>query len=147
MTSITQYNKSLDDYAEGESPTFTNISRITSFGNSCFWNCKLLSLTASDLSSAVSIGSFAFENTLLSGDIVLPQLSAIGSHAFRGTRITSINLTGSSISELPKGVFRECSSLSKISIPTSVTTLGEYWCDGIANVLTLEGFDNCVNHS
>jgi hypothetical protein len=60
LTSITQYNKSLDDYAEGESPTFTNISRITSFGNSCFYNCKLLSLTASDLSSAVSIGSFAF---------------------------------------------------------------------------------------
>ena len=32
LTSITQYNKSLDDYAEGESPTFTNMSRITSFG-------------------------------------------------------------------------------------------------------------------
>ena len=147
LTSIAQYNKSLDDYAEGESPTFTNMSRITSFGQNCFYNCQSLSLTASDLSGAVSIGSSAFENTLLSGDIVLPQLSAIGGYAFKGTRITSIDLTGSSISELPKGVFSQCSSLSKISIPTSVTTLGEHWCDGIANVLTLEGFDNCVNHS
>ena len=147
LTSITQYNKSLDDYAEGESPTFTNISRITSFGDGCFSNCSLLALTQQDIQNATTIGFEAFKNTLLSGDIVLPQLSAIGTYAFEGTQITSIDLTGSSISRLPKGVFSQCSSLSKISIPTSVTTLDEYWCDGIANVLTLEGFDNCVSHS
>jgi len=31
LTSITQYNKSIDDYTEGETPTFTNFSKITSF--------------------------------------------------------------------------------------------------------------------
>jgi hypothetical protein len=77
---------------------------------------------------------------------VLPQLSTIENEAFYGTQITSIDLTGSSISSLPSGVFRNCSSLSKISIPTSVTYLDWYWGDGIANVVTLEGFDNCVNH-
>lgn len=110
-----------------------------------FKNCTALSRI--DLSNVSTISQQEFMNTALSGDIVLPQLSAIGSNAFNGTNITSIDLTGSSISALPSGVFQNCSSLSKISIPTSVTYLYDYWGDGIESVVTLEGFNNCASHS
>lgn len=78
---------------------------------------------------------------------MLSQLSTLGSNAFYGTQITSIDLTRSSISGLPNGVFRNCSSLSKISIPTSVTYLDEHWGDGLPATLTLEGFDNISSHA
>lgn len=119
LTSITQYNKSLDDYAEGESPTFTNISRITSFGDNCFYNCKLLSLTASDLSGATSIGKNAFLGTLLSGTLNLPNLTGIlGESAFRNTQISSVSSLGS-VTEIKNTVFGE-TNISSITIPNSV---------------------------
>jgi hypothetical protein len=146
LTSVKQYTDSIDNWVEGVEPTTGPLSRVTSFGDQCFNNCSLLTLTQQDIQNATTIGSNAFRNTLLSGDIVLPQLSTIGGGAFFNTRITSIDLTGSSISSLPSSVFQNCSSLSKISIPTSVTYLDWYWGDGIANVVTLEGFDNCASH-
>lgn len=146
LTSVKQYIDSVDNWVEGVEPTTGPLSRITSFGKECFYNCSQLQLTQQDIQNATTIGQDAFRGTLLSGNIVLPQLSTIGNEAFYGTQITSIDLTGSSISSLPSGVFRNCSSLSKISIPTSVTYLDWYWGDGIANVVTLEGFDNCASH-
>lgn len=107
LTSITQYNKSLDDYAEGESPTFTNISRITSFNNNCFYNCKLLSLTASDLSSAVSIGNSAFYrcSAISINTLDLSSVSTIGESAFReGPHIDNV-IWSNSQTTLPLGVF------------------------------------------
>ena len=146
LTSAKQYTDSIDNWVEGVEPSTELLSRITIFDYGCFEGCSLLQLTSQDIQNATTIGNSTFKNTLLSGDIVLPQLSVIGNEAFYGTQITSIDLTGSSISSLPNGVFRNCSLLSKISIPTSVTYLDWDWGDGIANVVTLEGFDNCASH-
>lgn len=42
LRTIKQYNKSIDSYVNGETKIFNNISRVTSFGNSCFEQCSLL---------------------------------------------------------------------------------------------------------
>ena len=119
LTSITQYNKSLDDYAEGESPTFTNISRITSFGNSCFEGCSLLSLTPQDIQNAITIGNGAFRRVLLSGTLNLPNLTGtLGSNSFYNTGISSISSLGT-ITEIGERVFA-FTNISSITIPNSV---------------------------
>jgi hypothetical protein len=120
LTSITQYNKSLDDYAEGESPTFTNISRITSFGISCFEKCSLLSLTPQDIQNATTIERSAFGGvTLLSGTLNLPNLTGtLGAYSFHGTSISSISSLGT-ITEIGERAFAY-TNISSITIPNSV---------------------------
>ena len=142
LASITQYNKSLDDYAEGESPTFTNMSRITSFGQNCFYNCQSLSLTASDLSGAVSIGSSAFKNTLLSGTIDLPNIQSIGNAAFEGTKITSVTNLGS-VTEIPNGCFYNCKELTNIIIRPGITAIGggAFNSTNLSNIILPYGFE------
>lgn len=120
LTSITQYNKSLDDYAEGESPTFTNISRITSFGNSCFRGCSLLSLTPQDIQNATTIEAEAFNGvSLLSGTLNLPNLTGtLGRYSFNNTSISSISSLGT-VTEIGDRAFAY-TNISSITIPNSV---------------------------
>lgn len=135
LTSITQYNKSLDDYAEGESPTFTNISRITSFGASCFEGCSLLSLTPQEIQNATTIGNGAFRRvSSLSGTLNLPNLTgSIGANAFHDTNISSISSFGS-VTEIRERAF-ENTNISSITIPSSVKKCA---CNLVSNTVVPE---------
>ena len=134
LTSITQYNKSLDDYAEGESPTFTNISRITSFGQSCFDGCSLLSLTSQDIQNATTIGNKAFMGTLLSGDLNLSNLTGrIGVSAFNGLNISSISSLGN-VTEIGESAFGN-TNISSITIPNTVKKCA---CSFVSNTVVPE---------
>ena len=120
LTSITQYNKSLDNYAEGESPTFTNISRITSFGNNCFQGCSLLSLTPQEIQNATTIGDDAFSGvSLLSGNLNLPNLTGtLGRYSFYHTGISSISSLGT-VTTIGARAF-DGTNISSITIPNTV---------------------------
>lgn len=141
LTSIQQYNKSIDSYIEGESPVFTNISRVTTFGKRCFYNCNLLQLTNDDISGATSIGESAFQNTLLSGSIDLSNVTSIGASAFLGTSITSVILP-SVITTIPYQLFGWCENLTNISGIENITSIQDY---GLAYVYGLTGVYNFAN--
>ena len=135
LTSITQYNKSLDDYAEGESPAFTNISRITSFGNSCFGGCTLLSLTPQDIQNATTIEREAFNGVLLlSGTLNLPNLTGtLGRYSFNNTGISSISSLGT-VTEIGNRAFA-FTNISSITIPNSVKKCA---CDFVSDTVVSE---------
>ena len=134
LTSITQYNKSLDDYTEGETPAFTNISRITSFGTSCFEGCSLLSLTPQDIQNATTIGTNAFKGVLLSGTLNLPNLTGtLGTNSFYNTGISSISSLGT-VTTIEQNVFYN-TNISSITIPNSVKKCS---CSIVSNTLVQE---------
>jgi hypothetical protein len=63
-----QYDSSVDDWVEGQTPTSHNVltsDKIESIGQDCFYGCSSLS-----------------------GEVNLPNLSALGGGAFRNTGIT-----------------------------------------------------------
>lgn len=135
LTTVKQYNKTLSAYQEGESPVYQNMSRVTTFNEGCFCDCRLLVLTNSDISQAVSIGNSALSRTKLTGAISLPNISNLGSYAFEGTLITSLDISQSSLISLSEGLFYNCSSLTSISLPNTITSIGRrcfYGCNGLS---------------
>lgn len=126
LTTIKQYTQSVDDWVEGETPTYTDISRVTTFGQSCFQNCSQLQLSASALTNATTIGAQAFQNcSLLTGTLNLPNLTSLGSEAFTNTNITEINSLGT-ISSIGNTTFDGCSNLQGVVdlSSTHITSIG-----------------------
>lgn len=132
LTTIKQYVDSIDNWVEGQTPQYTNISRITSFGSECFNGCTSLSLTNADITNAISIGSNVFGGVTLTGDIHLPNITSLGNAAFANSTITSIDLTGSTITNIPQNCFANCSNLNSVTLSSSITSLESL------------SFDNCT---
>lgn len=122
LTTIKQYNKSIDQYADDEQPVFNFISRITSFGQGCFSNCSRLTLTANDVINAVTIGTGAFSNSKLSGDLSFPYLETIGVYPFQKCHITSVDLTGSTVTTIGGGFINQ-SPCDHIILPDTLTKI------------------------
>jgi len=63
-----------------------------------------------------NIGQGAFVDSGVKGPIVLPQnINTVGSEAFRGTKITSLEITGDSMT-IGSNAFRDCSDLKRVRI-------------------------------
>lgn len=142
LTSIKQYTDSIDDWVEGVEPTTGPLSRVTSFGNSCFRNCRLLSLTNDDISGATSIGEYAFQGTLLSGTLNLPNLTGIlGKRAFMDTQISSVSSLGS-VTEIGSQAFAN-TNVSSITIPNSVKKCASNFVDNtpVSEIIFPEGLE------
>lgn len=122
LTTIKQYNKSIDQYADDEQPVFNFISRITSFGQGCFSNCSSLTLTTNDVINAVTIGTGAFSNSGLSGDLSFPYLETIGVYPFQKCPITSVDLTGSTVTTIGGGFINQ-SPCDHIILPDTLTKI------------------------
>ena len=81
--------------------------------------------------NVTNIGSYAFNNTLLSGALVIPnEVSNIGSGAFAGTNISSLELPHY-LKRIGSNAFENCVSLAgTLSLPESLEELGEYAFQG-----------------
>lgn len=125
LTTIKQYNKSIDEYEEGETKTFfSNISKVTNFGKNAFGGDTHLNISVADIQNALSIGEGSFRNcTLLSGTLNLPNLNSLGPNAFEGTSISSVTGLGN-VQNIQNGTFTKCTSLTSVSLPSG-TTYGE----------------------
>ena len=79
------------------------------------------------------IGSYAFENTLLSGALIIPNdVTKIGNYAFSHTNITSLQLPHG-LKSLGERAFESCASLSgTLSLPESLESIGLYCFTGCA---------------
>ena len=104
--------------------SITGHSNVTEFASYALRDCTSLQLTQSDIQSATDIGIETFMDTQLSGNISL-QLNSLGRKAFFRTNITSIDLTGSTITNIPENCFTGCEYLRNVILPVSCTTLGK----------------------
>lgn len=137
LSTIKQYNLSVDDpnWVVGEN--YGDITRVTSFGSDCFKNCSNLNIPASALQNATSIGTKAFERcSSLTGTLNLPSLISLSQSAFSYTGITSIADLGS-ITSIPNECFRCCTSLTDVTLPSSVTSIG-LWSFADCHMTTMD---------
>lgn len=121
--------------------------KLTSIGKSAFWRCWALK-TISLPEGLETIDDKAFSESAIE-EISLPEsLKKIGVNAFEHCNFSSINLpknlaelgtyafdycgdlkgidVPSSISELPTGCFRRCSSLETVVLPDNMTVIGSH---------------------
>lgn len=151
-------------------------SSLTTIGNYAFQGCSGLS-SLSLPSNLATIGSYAFQNCNGITSLTIPEnLTSIGSNAFSGcnniTQLTwnAINLTtnggittsnitkvtiGNKVQNIPE-YFVSSSKITSVSIPSSITTIGEcafVGCKGLTslnipdNVTTIgqSAFNGCSN--
>lgn len=115
LTTIKQYNKSIDQYVEGESPVFTDIgARIT------------------------SIDQGAFRGTGLSGNLSFPNLTYLGGGRVLGTHITSVDFTGSTFTTVDQDTFNMCLDLDHVIFPDTVTNVKKnsfYNCQNLSYIV------------
>ena len=108
---------------------------VTSFGESCFEDCRdLTSITIP--SSVTSLGGSCFSGCSGLTSITIPSsVTSLGSACFRYcSSLPSITIP-SSVTSLGRSCFSQCRALTSLTIPSSVTSLG-YRCFGRCSGLT-----------
>ena len=103
---------------------------LKSIGSFTFYGCSLLERVVFP-ESITNIGASAFEKTILTGEISLPNLETIGNNAFISMNITKILSLGK-IVELKNGtyshdgIFNSCKQLQEVILPDTLTNIGNY---------------------
>jgi len=150
---LTKDNRSMIGYtgAEGEvlniPETFVDPDdgvtyKVTSIGQSAFWNCtSLTEVTIPD--SVTSIGNGAFEGCTGLTSVTIPDsVTSIGNGTFSGcTSLTSVTI-GNNVTSIGTAVFNNCTSLTEVTIPDSVTSIGGsafYDCTALISITIPEG--------
>ena len=115
---------------------------VTSIGSSAFSSCKgLTSVTIPE--GVTSIGNYAFDGCSRLTSVTIPEgVTSIGEWAFSGcSSLTSAGPIGSGCdyqfgwtSTIPANAFRGCSGLTSVTIPDSVTSIGNYAFDGCSGL-------------
>jgi hypothetical protein len=107
----------------------TNINKYILYGASYITDVTLPT-------DVTSIEEYAFYNcsNLVIPQLYLPSLTSIGSNAFKGTKVQTITNLGT-INTIPASCFKDCSSLSSIVIPSTVTAIGNQAFNGCTNLV------------
>ena len=116
----------------------TDILKPTRINESCFNKCNNLLSDKLDLSECTFIGNYAFNKCSNLSTVDLSACTSIGEFAFSEcTKLTSIGSLNENLTELLKSTFSECTLLNNITLPSSVTTLGNnvfYNCKSLTSI-------------
>ena len=148
-------------FQESNIVSITIPDSVTSIGDYAFNRCSsLTSITISDSVTSISVSAFygcdslPVENNLRYADTYLvgpvdKSLSTytikegtkwIGESAFYDcSHLTSITIPNS-VTSIGASAFRNCSSLTSITIPNSVTSIGAYTFEGCSNLSEITCF-------
>jgi hypothetical protein len=98
-------------------------SSVTSIGTNCFMGCTNYAFNLP--SSLLTIKDSAFASTLGPKTLTVPSsVTAIGASAFSKVKnLTSVSLSGTTITELNESVFEGCANLASVTVPSSLVTL------------------------
>ena len=102
---------------------------LKTIGDSAFQGCQRLeSITFAPGCELESIGTFAFESTVIKSLQIPANVKVIGDSAFRYcTSLRSVTFEeGSVLETIETAAFINCSSLKSMTIPASVTYIGAY---------------------
>lgn len=111
-------------------------SKPSRIGKFAFADCgKLVFLT---FSSIADIGEDAFSgDASLRGAWSLQNVTSLGSRAFKGcSSIKEMNFKNSPVTEFPSEALFGCSSLTALTLPDALTTLGENSLQGCSSLKT-----------
>ena len=144
LTSITIPNSvtSIGNHAFRGCSGLTSVTipnSVTSIGNSAFRGCSSLS-SVTIPNSVTSIGDYAFEmcrglNTLNFNAINCNDFYSY-SNTFGSSPISTINI-GDSVQRIPAYFANNCDSLTSVTIPNSVTSIGEGAFEDCSSLTTL----------
>lgn len=112
-------------------------TRVTSIGDSAFYNCYSLS-SVSIPSSVTSIGDDVFHNCYSLASVSIPSsVTSIGDYAFYICQSLASVSIPSGVTSIGSVAFGECDSLASVSIPSGVTSIGSsafHRCLSLASV-------------
>jgi len=115
--------------------------RVTSIGDYAFYNCTGLTTVNWNATACTSAGSYNnpifIDCSNLATVNIGDNVKIIPSYAFEGCRgLTSITIPNS-VTRIGESAFRSCTGLTNVTIPNSVTSIGEkvfYNCRGLTNI-------------
>ena len=119
-TSLVLGNNVFDSCASLKTADFTNIVSFAALGNYLFAESGLTSFTVPGIQTAISLGTYTFQNC---------------------ADLTTVTVEGEYLTEIGDYVF-DGSGLQKITLPASVTYIGEYAFRNCANLETVEFAEN-----
>ena len=133
LESITIPNSVTDigNYAFYSCESLKNITipkSVMSIGENSFYNCKSMASVTFESNSVLStIGQYAFYECSMLVEMHLPDsLTTIGDYIFFGcASLTNATVPNSVLSNIEKGMFRDCASLKSIIIGDSVPSISE----------------------
>ena len=126
-------------FAGGAFQTVTIPNTITNIGTKAFFNCRNLVIPDLNLPNLLTLGNYAFGSATDNGGVKIETITDLGS-----------------ISKIPDGCFRNCSSLTSVTLPSTLNTIGDYSfgkCTSLSSLtipssvtkLGNETFNNCTS--
>ena len=115
--------------------------KFTRIPDRAFQNTKINSKDICIPNTVTSIGSYAFYNTAISGNLAIPNsVTEIGEGAFENCMNLNSLFLPSNLKRIENRTFNACGFSGGLTIPNSVTEIGEkafYNCTGFNGTLTL----------
>ena len=124
----------LYNFAGCELLTNINLSHVENIKDYAFTSC--LSLEVVDLTSVKSIGTGAFAQTYISGDLVCNNLTKVDDYAFQNANISKF--TAPILEEIHEGAFQGCAKLTNVVVPSSVKYIEKGAFAGCSSLASIE---------
>lgn len=125
-------------------------STVTTWGRSTFASSGLTSVTLAEGLTMISISTFKGCKALT--DITIPaSVTTLGNNAFDGSGLTSITFVEpapsavTKLTAIPTAAFQNCTALTDITLPSSITSLGRYAfndCTALTGIVLPEAMES-----
>lgn len=115
-----------------------NLSSLQTFGDSMFEGCS--SLENVDLSSVTSIGQYAFKDCSSFYEVEIVNPVELGAGVFEGcSKLVSVSGLDKlkNKAKVPASLFKNCTSLTTVELPTEMTTIEASAFEGCINLKSI----------